>query len=164
MNRHLKVNKNAANESYPISRIEAGELFDMGIKSLKNREPIAALDYLEQAVIMERNPLYCSNLGICLAQEKRDYTRAFSLCNEAIRKEPRNSLHFLNLGRVYLLANQKKNAIRIFNLGLRYEKNRNISIELRRFKTRRMPPISFLARENPVNKFFGKITYRLGFR
>ena len=161
MNRQIRINGDTMKASFTISNIEAGELFNMGIISLKNRDPIAALDYLEKAVILERNPLYCSTLAICLAKEKGDFTLAVSLCNEAIKNDPKNSLHFLNLGRVHLLANQKKNAIRIFNLGLRYEKNQNITAELSKFKTRRMLPIRFLARENPINKFLGKITYRL---
>jgi tetratricopeptide (TPR) repeat protein len=152
------------NEAYPMSKVDAEELFTMGMESLKNGDTGAALDSLEKAVIQERNPLYCSNLAICLAKEKRDFKRALSLCNEAIKKDPKNSLHFLNLGRVHLMANQKKDAIRIFNMGLRYGENRDIIAELKRFDRRRPPPIPFLNRNNPVNKFLGKLTYRLGLR
>ena len=147
-----------------MSKVEANELFTMGMESLKNGDAGAALDYLEKAVSLERNPLYCSNLAICLAKEKREFKKAVSLCNEAIKKDPKNSLHFLNLGRIHLLANQKKDAIRIFNMGLRYGENRDLIAELKRFDRRRSPPIPFLDRGNPVNKFLGKLSYRLGLR
>jgi tetratricopeptide (TPR) repeat protein len=152
------------NEAYPMSNGKAEELFTMGMESLKRGDTGVALDFLEKAVSLERNPIYCSNLAICLAKEKREFRKAVSLCNEAIKKDPKNSLHFLYLGRVHLLANQKKDAMRIFNLGLRYGENRDIIAELNRFDRRRSPLIPFLDRNNPVNKFLGKLTYKLGFR
>ena len=143
---------------------ESNELYSLGMEALKNGEIGAALDYLEQAVSMERNPIYCSHLAICLAKEKRDFKRAVSLCNEALKKDPKNSIHFLNLGRVHLMANQKKDAIRIFNMGLRYGENREIIAELNKFGRRRSPFIPFLDRDNPINKFLGKLTYKIGLR
>jgi len=147
-----------------MSKFEAEELFATGTESLKNGDINAALDSLEKAVLLDRNPLYCSILAICLAKEKRDFKKAVSLCNEAIKKDPKNSLHFLNLGRIHLMANQKRDAIRIFNMGLRYGENRDIIAELRRFDMRRSPLIPFLGRGNAVNRVLGKLTYKLGFR
>jgi tetratricopeptide (TPR) repeat protein len=143
---------------------EAEKLFALGIESLKSKDTGAALDYLEQAVNLVRNPLYCSYLAVCLAKEKREFRKAVSLCNEAIKNDPKNSSHFLNLGRVQILANQKKDAIRAFHIGLRYGDNRQIRAELNKFGMRRLPPIPFLVRANPINKFLGKLTYDLGFR
>ena len=147
-----------------MSEVEAKELFIMGLESLKNKETSAALDYLEKAVNLVRDPLYCSYLAICLAKEKGEFRRAVSLCKEAIKNDPKNSSHFLNLGRIQLLANQKKDAIRVFHIGLRCGDNRHIKAELNKFGMRRLPPIPFLVRENPINKFLGKLTYKLGFR
>ncbi|HEX9022619.1 MAG TPA: hypothetical protein VF799_02140 [Geobacteraceae bacterium] len=147
-----------------MSKMEASELFSQGMESMKNGDTKGALEHLENAVSLERNPLYCSHLAICLAKEKRDFKKAVSLCNEAIKKDPRNSQHFLNLGRVYLIADLKKDALRILNMGLRFGENREIIAELRKFERRRPPALSFLPRENPINKFLGKITYKLGLR
>lgn len=147
-----------------MSKVEAEELFTMGMESLRNGDAGAALDCLEKAVILERKPLYCSNLAICLAKEKKEFKKAISLCNEAIKKDPKNALHFLHLGRIHLMANQKRDAIRIFNLGLRFGENREIIAELNKFEMRRQPLIPFLARENPVNRFLGKLTYKMGLR
>ena len=147
-----------------MSKTEAAELFSQAVEALKNGETGAALEFLEKAVSLERNPRYCSNLGVCLAKEKRDFKRAFSLCKEAIKNDPKNSVHFLCLGRVHLIAYQKKDAIRVFNMGLRYEENREIVAELNRLGARKEPVIPLLERENPVNKYLGKIMRKRGDR
>jgi len=147
-------------EVCPMSKMEAEELFTMGMETLENGESAAALTLLEKAVSMERNPLYCSNLAVCLAKEKRDFKLAISLCKEAIRKEPKNSIHFLHLGRVHLLADQKRDALRIFSMGLRNETNQDIIAEMKKFDRRRPPLIPFLERSNPINKTLGKIFYK----
>jgi len=139
--------------------MNAEELFTTGIESLKSGDNGRALDLMEQAVGLERNPLYCSTLGLCIARGKGDFKRAVSLCKEAIKKEPKNSVHFLNLGRVHILANQKKEAIRILYMGLRHSENKEIIAELNRIGRRRRPIIPFLERNNPLNKMLGKIFY-----
>jgi len=139
--------------------MNAEELFTDSLESLKRGQTWKALELLEQAVTLERNPLYCSTLGFCLAREKGDFRKAVSFCKEAIKKEPKNSIHFLNLGRIYILANQKKDAIRIFYMGLRYSDNREIIAELHKIGRRRRPIIPFLERSNPLNKILGKIFY-----
>ncbi|HEX2768030.1 MAG TPA: tetratricopeptide repeat protein [Geobacteraceae bacterium] len=143
-----------------MSKMEAEDLFTLGMETLKNGETGAALELLKKAVSLERNPLYCSNLAVCLAKEKRDFKQAISLCKEAIRKEPKNSIHFLNLGRVHILADQKRDALRIFSMGLRNENNQDIIAEMKKFDRRRPPIISFLERSNPINKALGKIFYK----
>jgi tetratricopeptide (TPR) repeat protein len=147
-----------------MSKTEAAELFTRGMEFLKRGNTGEALEFLEKAVAMERDPLYCSNLAICLAKETGEYKKAISLCKEALKKDPKNAVHFLNLGRVHLMANQKRDALRIFSMGLRYEENRDIIAELKKFGRRRPPMISFLSRENFINRILGKITYKLGIR
>ena len=116
----------------------------------------------EKAVRLERNPLYCSTLGVCLAKETRDFKRAFSLCKEAVKNDPKKSVHFLHLGRAHLIAYQKKDAIRIFNMGLRYEENKDIVAELKRLGARKAPIIPLLERDNPINKCLGKLLRKQG--
>jgi tetratricopeptide (TPR) repeat protein len=144
-------------EVYSMSKAEAEQLFTQAMEALKEGNAGAAMEFLEKAISLERNPLYCSTLGVCLANEKRDFKRALSLCKEAIKSDPRDSTHFLNLGRVHLIAGQKKDAIRIFNMGLRYENNRDIVAELNRLGARKRPIIPLLERDNPINKYLGKL-------
>jgi predicted Zn-dependent protease len=139
--------------------MNAEELFDKAMDALKSGNSGEALDLLEQAVGLGRRPIFCSNLALCLAKEKKDFKRAISLCKEAIKSDPKNSIHFLHLGKVHILANQKKEAIRIFCMGLRHSKNPDIIAELNRIGRRRPPVIPFLDRSNPLNRMLGKIFY-----
>ena len=140
--------------------MDGEELFAKAMDTLKSGKRGEALDLLEQAVGLDRKPIFCSNLAVCLAKEKNDFKRAVSLCKEAIKSDPKNSIHFLHLGRVHLMANQKKEAIRIFCMGMRHSDNREIIAELNRIGRRRPPIISFLDRSNPLNRMLGKIFYK----
>ncbi len=139
-------------------------LFAKATESLVWGNTRVALEQFRKLVDIERVPIYCSNLAYCLAKEKRDFKQAIALCNEAIGKEPKNSTHFLNLGRVYLQAGQKRDAIRFLRMGLRFERNREIATELEMLGSRKMPPLTFLNRENPLNKYLGIILERMGMR
>jgi Flp pilus assembly protein TadD len=147
-----------------MSKVLAEQLFALGIEALKEGQGAVALEQLEKAVSLERTPLYCSTLALCLAKEKRDFKRAVSLCKEAIKNDPKKSVHFLNLGKVYLVAGQKKDAIRTLNMGLRYGNDREIINELKRFGLRRAPVIPFLSRDNSLNVALGKLLSRWGLR
>lgn len=143
---------------------EEEKLFAMATEALTWGNTRNGLTLFRKLVAIERLPIYCSNLAYCLAKEKREFKQALALCNEAIKKEPKNSAHFLNLARVYLLAGQKKEAIRFLRMGLRYERNREIIAELEMLGSRRAPPIPFLKRENPTNKYLGIILEKMGMR
>jgi Tfp pilus assembly protein PilF len=147
-----------------MSVTEAEEFYTQGMDALKQGDTATAAELLGKAVSESRNPRYCSSLGFCLAKGKRDFKRAVSLCKEAIKNDPKNSVHFLNLGRVHLMAGQKKDAIRIFYMGLRHQNNPEIVAELNKLGTRRPPVIPFLARENPLNKYLGKLLRKWGYR
>ncbi len=143
---------------------EKEKLFNMGTEALAWGNTRYALEQFRKLVAIERLPIYCSNLAYCLAKEKREFKQAITLCNEAIKKEPKNSAHFLNLGRIYLLAGQRKDAIRFLRMGLRYEHSREIIAELDMLGARKSPPIPFLKRENPTNKYLGIILDKMGMR
>ena len=48
-----------------------------------------------------------SYLGYCIARERGQVREAVRLCQSALNAEPNNPAHYLNLGRVYLLAKDK---------------------------------------------------------
>jgi tetratricopeptide (TPR) repeat protein len=137
--------------------VEAGE-------ALKRGDTLHALECYERLIARERSPEVCSALGYCLAKEKGTHREALYLCNEAIRNEPKSPRHFLFLGRVYLLAGRKKEAIRAFNLGLRHGGSAEIGMELKKLGYRKPPVLPFLSRDNPLNKYLGKMLSRMGLR
>ncbi len=147
-----------------MSDIDAQSLATEAGEALKRGDTRTALECYEKLVAIERTPEVCSALAYCLAKEKGAYREAIYLCNEAIKNEPKSSRHFLFLGRIYLLADRKKEAIRAFSLGLRHGGSAEIGAELRKLGYRKPPVLPFLSRDNPLNKYLGKMLSRMGLR
>jgi tetratricopeptide (TPR) repeat protein len=134
---------------------EAEKLFVSGLKALADNNSLAALAFFEKAVGREDSPAYCSYMALCIAKERGQYQLAVTLCEKAKAREPLNPVHYLNLGKIYLIAGKKSEAIRTFRDGLSREKNPEIIDELNRLGTRKPPVFPFLKRNNPINRFFG---------
>jgi tetratricopeptide (TPR) repeat protein len=143
---------------------EAKQLFDKGMQTLAEGNIIAALSCFEKALATEDDPLISSFFAFCIAKERGEVQKAISLCTAAIKKEPEISFHYLNLGKIYLLRKDKKEAIHTFRQGLHYENNQQIIDELNRLGTRNPPLIPFLKRGNIINKYLGMILSRLKLR
>ncbi|MEW6739726.1 MAG: tetratricopeptide repeat protein [Nitrospirota bacterium] len=143
---------------------ESEEFFTRGLNELAVGHGLSALVYFEKAAQIKEVPVYVSYLALCIAKERGQIRKAISLCEEAIKREPENPIHYLNLGKIYLHAVDKETAINTFRAGLRYETNQQIIEELNKLQTRRPPVIPFLERNNPINKYLGIILSRLGLR
>lgn len=143
---------------------EVERLFNKGLEALGHGDTLSALACFEKAIKIENSPVNCSYFAFCIAKERGQFSKAISLCEESIKKEPENPVHYLNLGRVYLIAGKKEDAVKIFREGLSYEANQQIVNELNRLGTRKPPVIPFLNRKNLLNKYLGIILERLGFR
>ncbi len=69
---------------------------------------------------------------------------------------------YLNLGRAYLSAGKKKEAVESFKKGLSFDRdNRDIIWEMTKLGIRRKPPIPYLKRSNPINKYIGIILHKI---
>lgn len=142
----------------------AEELIAQGIKAANSGKTTEALLHLEQAVKMRGTPTAWSYLAYCLARERSQIEHAIRICEEAIRKDPRTSAHYLNLGRVLLLAERRSEAIHAFRQGLLYESNPRIRAELHRLGLRKPPVLGFLKREHPLNKYLGIMLVKMRLR
>lgn len=142
----------------------AKDLSSQGIHALNKGNSIAALAFFEKAVQIENTPLNRSYLAYCIAKERGQFKKAVSLCEDAMKEEPANSVHYLNLGKVYLLHGNREEAIRIYREGLKFGDNPQILDELINLGIRKQPVISFLSRSNPLNKHLGLLLTRLGLR
>jgi tetratricopeptide (TPR) repeat protein len=143
---------------------EAEQLFAKGLRAIAEGSTLAALVNFERAAQLESNPVYRSYLAFCIAKERGQVQKGVALCQEAIEVEPENSTHYLNLGKIQLLAGRKDDAIETFRKGLGHEQNQQILDEVHKLEPRNPPVISFLHRDNPINKYLGKILKRLGLR
>lgn len=140
------------------------EFFRRGLDALEREETVSALSWFEKALEQERSPACISCVAFCIARQRGQYKKAVSLCQEAIQQEPGNSLHYLNLGKVYLLDKNKADAIKTFREGMRHQSDAKIIRELENLGLRKPPVISFLKRDNPLNKYLGIILNRLRMR
>lgn len=143
---------------------EQETLFRKGVELLKTGKTLSALSLLEKAAKISDNLSISSYIAFCIAKERGQLKYAVSVCEENIKKEPANSLHYLNLGRIYLLMKKKERAVLCFREGLHYEANAQIVDELDSLGTRKKPVIPFLRRSNPLNKYLGIFLRRLKLR
>jgi tetratricopeptide (TPR) repeat protein len=144
--------------------VEANRIFTKGFEALTHDDILTALASFEKARGIENNPVINSYYAFCIAKERGQISKAILLCKESMQAEPNNSVHYLNLGRIYLIENNKGEAIRIFREGLNVEANQQIVDELNRLVIRKPPVISFLKRNNPINKYLGIILKKLRLR
>ncbi len=147
-----------------MSFAENEELFEKGVRAADQGNWLAALACFEKVVQTGGNPACLSYFAVCIARERGQFNKAETLCREAIEQEPANTLHYLNLGRVFLFQGRKTDAILIFREGLGKGIDHRIVDELNRLGTRKKPILPFLRRDNPVNKCLGILLTRLGLR
>lgn len=135
-----------------------------GIAAAEAGQHMLALFHLETAAENYDTPRLSSYRGYCIAVERRQFRAAAQLCRQAISQEPQDPTHYLNLGRVFLAAGQKGQAIRIFQQGLKYGRDRRIIMEIKRLGNRKTPPIAALSRGHIINRYLGLAMDRLGWR
>ena len=138
--------------------------FDRAQQELDRNNVLAALACLERGLGIRNDPFWHSRLGFCVAKQRGHVTRAFELCRNAIEHDPDNSLHYLYLGKVYLVAGKKLEALEAFRQGMILGGSQEIERILDTIGARKPPVISFLSRDNLLNKYLGIILGRLGFR
>ena len=138
--------------------------FDRAQQELDLNNVLAALACLERALSIWNDPLWHSRLGFCIAKQRGQLTRAFELCRNSIEHDPGNPLHYLYLGKVYLVAGNTLEALQVFRQGMILGGNPELQRMLDSIGTRKSPVISFLSRDNLLNKFLGIIFDRFGLR
>ncbi|MBN2428014.1 MAG: tetratricopeptide repeat protein [Deltaproteobacteria bacterium] len=143
---------------------EYENLTSQGAAAVEKGNFMEAMMLFENASQIMKTPLVDCYLGYCLAREQGKLKEGAKMCLEAIQKDPRNPLFYLNLGRIYALAGQKLQAIRTYQKGLKMGCDQRIIAELRHLGIRRNPVFKKLSRRNPLNKYCGMVFRRLGLR
>ena len=138
--------------------------FDRAQQELDQNNVLAALACLERGLSIRNDPFWHSRMGFCIAKQRGHLTRAYELCRNAIEHDPGNSLHYLYLGKVYLVAGKKHEALQALRQGIVLGGSKEIERILDTIGARKPPIISFLSRDNLLNKYLGIILGRLGIR
>lgn len=116
-------------------------------------------------------PTLMSYYGRLLATVERKYRVGIETCRKAIEKLEMAGkqdafmaypIFYYNLGKAYTAAGKRKESLDALNEGLFYDPNNGeILQELKSMGIRRTkPPISFLSRSNPLNKYLGIALYK----
>lgn len=146
---------------------EPQKLFEKGVAMLKRGYPGDAVDCLEKALEKGFKSSACySWLGLAYARSGRKIiSKAEELCMKAIKMDFVWSQYYLNLAEVYVIWGKKEKAIKTLEEGLKIDRdNTEILNELERLGVRRRSLLPFLPRSNPINKYLGKILYKVGLR
>jgi len=126
-----------------------------------------ALTYLSQAGQYSKNPVLQSFHAYCtagLTTDRRKLREALRLCQDSMQRDSGNSTHYLLQGRILLLMGDRKNAIKVFQTGLKVEPNPKIIAEIKRIGMRKTNIFEKLDRDHPLNLYLGKLLSRVGLR
>jgi tetratricopeptide (TPR) repeat protein len=144
------------------------DYFDDAKAMLRTGKGRAALDTLEEGLAkFPGDPFMMSYYGCLLAVTDKKPQEGIKKCREALDllrrtlpfgKEFFYPVFYLNLGRAYLAADRKPEAVKAFQTGLRADPEyKDLLWEMKKLGARREPPIPFLKRSNPLNKYIGKL-------
>jgi predicted Zn-dependent protease len=134
---------------------ETEQLYEKGVAAVDAENWLAALVCFEKLVQLEGKPVYLSFYAACMAKERGQFNQAALLCRDALEKEPDNPVHYLNLGRIFMLQGRKDETIKILRDGLSHGAEPRIIEELQKLGTRKPPVFPFLGRNSLINKYCG---------
>jgi predicted Zn-dependent protease len=146
------------------SEAEAARLFDRAVDALAAGETPSALALLERALKLNDNRSWYSFLGYCMAKERGQVKKGIELCNSSLELEPQNPVHYVNQARIQLVSGDKKEALRVLREGMVHGGSPGIVALLDQIGTRKPPVLSFLPRNNPINRLLGLLLERTRLR
>jgi len=143
---------------------ELNELLNKGKEAIEKGYIPSAQVFFSQVAEQKNSPEVRSYMAYCLAKSQGRTQVAAKTCIESIRREPDNPTHYLLLGRIHLLNNDKIKAVKVLRQGANINKDQRIINEISKLGLRKAPVIKSLKRNHPVNRILGKIFARLGLR
>jgi tetratricopeptide (TPR) repeat protein len=99
-----------------------------------------------------------SYYGLCVAMVRRKYAEAVKYCNISVKANFMDPEHRINLALVYLERDDRKNAVKNLEAGLRLQpSNKRIHKIFAEIGRRKPVMFSFLSRKNPLNVWLGRL-------
>jgi len=99
-----------------------------------------------------------SYYGLCVAMVKHRYAEALKYCNISVKANFMDPEHRVNLALVYLERDDRKNAVRNLEAGLRLQpSNKRIQKIFSEIGRRKPVTFGFLSRRNPLNVWLGRL-------
>ncbi len=169
---HKSVIKEFTN-SLLRKQIKKSDFFELAKSLLKKNKGPEAFKVLQEGLeIYPSDPFLLSYYGCLLSITSKKHAEGVNICRDAISKlnqtipvgrEYFYPTFYLNLGRAYLGGGKKREAVKSFNLGLKADPDdAEILKAMNSIGSRRRPPISFLERNSPINKYIGVLLRKRG--
>jgi tetratricopeptide (TPR) repeat protein len=166
----ISTQRGAPASNGPANKIGPASYLRLAKANLRSGKQKEAFVLLQQAAVQfPDDPFVLSYFGCLQALVDKKYRSGVETCKRAITllkgreeddKEKLYALFYLNLGRAYLAAGKKQDAISAFTSGIKYDNHNNdLQQELHGIGKRKQPPVSFLDRSNPINKYIGMILH-----
>ncbi|MDA8431452.1 MAG: hypothetical protein M0Z60_00650 [Nitrospiraceae bacterium] len=118
------------------------------------------------------DPFLLSYYGCLVAVAENNPKEGIKICRDALASFKASAafgseffypVFYLNLGRAYLKGNDKADAVKSFEDGLIHDpENHDLLWELTKLGKRKRPPVPFLERSNPINKYIGLLISKAG--
>lgn len=142
---------------------EYNKLMAKGVMLLKQGHAVDAIFVFEEIIENTgRNSSAYSLLGLAMAKAKVDMKKAEKYCIEAIKMQPSKADYYSNLAELYLIARKRNKAVMVLERGVKICKSKKALLDKwRMLGMRKSPPLPFLSRSNPVNKYLGLLRTRL---
>jgi len=155
----------AATPSIPRARQRrAREEYDLGIALFRKKQWRTAARHFSQAehkCSRDDTHLQCYKSWHGLSLVYSGDVSGLNLCRHAAANEHIDATVFQNLALAELQFRHRKRACATLKRGLSLDPNHRGLLKLRKsMGARRQPVLGFLDRNNPVNKWLGKVTYR----
>jgi tetratricopeptide (TPR) repeat protein len=139
-------------DSVPIAE------FKQGMRMLRSGKAKTALDHFRKASEMEKqNPYYMSFSGVALARAENKPGPAVKLCETALSLKRNEVQLHLNLAEAYEAAGRRGDALMTLDrAAAAFGRHAGVQKARLRLGARRSPVLSFLNRENVVNRQLGR--------
>jgi predicted Zn-dependent protease len=139
---------------------ETAEGLAKGITAALNEEYLTAFTIFSEiyregfkAETMEALSFYA--LSVALVNKK--YKDAIELGRKAVKAQPFNAHHHINLAKIYVAAGNRKKAVEVLQKGLAtLPESKSILAYWKTIGIRSRPVIPFLSRDNPLNVMLGQ--------
>ena len=143
---------------------DISQMMSAGVAATERGDYTGALRVLSAVyttVPAEKLPAGLSSYGLCLARVEGKRKMGAELCQKAIKLQSYEGKHWANLVRVYIVAKNRKKAVETLDDSLKKLRHDPELLRVRQeIGYRQAPSLSFLPRQNFLNKFFSR--YAIG--
>src|SRR5438477_8922882 len=141
---------------------EVNKIIDEG-RALLDTDRASAHEIFEKAYRRNINDVrVLSNYGLTLVLVEGDRQRGIRFCEEAVRRGPTTSEMLVNLAKALVVTRNKEQAVRALRRAQELAPDDpRVGQEFIALGLRRPPPIPWLPRSFFLNKWIGKLTWRL---